>query len=240
VFLGLAIAVASVCGTGLAIGMAPAEVDLGIGGVEAYVLSVAPALPLCLRRRYPLTVMCMVALLFFLVAERVPDAVLGNVVIQAPLFMGIHAATAWASDRRRLRVTIGVVMVGMFGWLFYGFVRALQLDTIKGAGQGLLSPYVSFVVLNIGVNIVYFVGAYVWGRSDWRTARQRDELERQKVELAAQQQENARRAVIDERLRISRELHDVVAHHISSIGVQAGGARRVLDTDPRPPRQRSA
>jgi signal transduction histidine kinase len=232
VLLGLAITLASVCGTELARGASPTAVDLGAGGVEGYVLSAAVALPLCLRRRYPLLVLVAVALVFFAAGERVPVVSRANVVAQATLFMAIYAAAAWATDRRRLQVTMTVVVIGMFAWLFYGFVRALENDTIKGAGQGLLPPYISYVVLNFAINIVYFFGAYVWGRTAWRTARQHGELERQAAELAAQQQANARRAVVDERLRISRELHDVVAHHISSIGVQAGGARRVLDTDP--------
>ncbi|MFG1793228.1 sensor histidine kinase [Nocardia sp. NPDC049149] len=42
----------------------------------------------------------------------------------------------------------------------------------------------------------------------------------------------ARRAVVEERVRLARELHDVVAHHMSAISIQAGLARYVFHTDP--------
>lgn len=48
----------------------------------------------------------------------------------------------------------------------------------------------------------------------------------------ATREEEAVRRVTDERVRIARELHDVVAHHISVVNVQAGVARHLLDSRP--------
>lgn len=48
----------------------------------------------------------------------------------------------------------------------------------------------------------------------------------------ASREEEARRQVAEERLRIARELHDAVAHHVSVINVQAGVAAHLVESDP--------
>ncbi|MHA7295291.1 sensor histidine kinase [Arthrobacter sp. HLT1-21] len=85
---------------------------------------------------------------------------------------------------------------------------------------------------NFLVNFAYFGGAILAGMSSWRNALQRTQLAEQAEQITCQAAELARRAVVEERLRIARELHDVVAHHVSVIGVQAGAARRVIDRRP--------
>src|SRR5690606_40138597 len=58
------------------------------------------------------------------------------------------------------------------------------------------------------------------------------ELEDRAERLERARGTGARAARMEERSRIARELHDVVAHHVSVMTVQAGAARRILDRDP--------
>jgi signal transduction histidine kinase len=63
-----------------------------------------------------------------------------------------------------------------------------------------------------------------------RRAQQAERLRLAEQEAAAAHEQSAR-AVIEERLRIARELHDVVAHSMSLIAVQAGVGEHVIRTD---------
>jgi signal transduction histidine kinase len=75
-------------------------------------------------------------------------------------------------------------------------------------------------------------GAWLAGRA-MRYRREREHvLELLTVDLEREREEKARAAVAEERVRIARELHDIVAHAISVIVLQARGGRRSLATDP--------
>jgi signal transduction histidine kinase len=80
-------------------------------------------------------------------------------------------------------------------------------------------------VADVAVN--YFVGVTAWAVGD--SVRN---LREQAVLLDARRAEAEQRAAAEERVRIARDLHDVVAHHISVIAVQAEAAQEVLAVRP--------
>jgi signal transduction histidine kinase len=76
------------------------------------------------------------------------------------------------------------------------------------------------------------VGAWLVGLMVRRQLDTRNEHVAALAERAALMEERADRATLSERLRIARELHDIVAHHISVAVIQSQAAQRVADSDP--------
>ena len=81
-------------------------------------------------------------------------------------------------------------------------------------------------------NVAIFGIAAVFGDSVRVRRAYTAALEARAADLERNQQVEARRAVAEERLRIARELHDVVAHAMSVVAVQSGVGAHVIDTDP--------
>ncbi|MDT0158007.1 sensor histidine kinase [Microbacterium sp. ARD32] len=197
---------------------------------SALVLVLVVSAPLALRRRHPAVVAVIVALAMFTgVTLHVPE----TYVINIALFVALYTVGAWMRDRRAAAlVRIGIIS-GMFIWLIIVMYR----DAIAEAGKadmaaGLFSPYVAFMMIQLLLNMLYFGGAYYFGERSWQSAAQRHALEQRTRELEAEREVTAAQAVALDRVRIARELHDVVAHHVSVMGVQAGAARLVVEQDP--------
>ena len=188
------------------------------------------------RRRWPLLVASLAALHMFVVGVTMPQ-VMGQVSLQIVYFVALLSGVAWARDRRAMVVVIGTIVLVMFAWITWQFaVGSAAQDMIDamdaGDRVGFFPPIPSAVAMTLLVNVIYFGGAIVGGGVSWRAARQRLRLQEQATTIAAQAGRLREQAVVDERLRIARELHDVVAHGVSAMGIQAGAARRVLDRDP--------
>ncbi|MGW8590368.1 sensor histidine kinase [Dietzia sp. NPDC055877] len=202
-----------------------------------YLSMATAAALLAIRRRLPLTT-GIAATLHLLILGSVMPIVMGQLSQQVLYFVAVYSCVAWARDRRALvGVAAGIAAalgVWMAWYLALGSGMQQILDAVSETDHagGLFPAVPSYLVYTALINVVYFGGAAALGISAWRSAHRQFALQEQALTIERQAEALRDAAVTEERLRIARELHDVVAHHIAAIGVQAAAARRVMDRNP--------
>ena len=173
-------------------------------------LAFAQALPLLVRRRYPLLALGLV------VAATIPLTVEVHSLNPLPPFLAFYSLAAHAKRRTAL--------VGGIAGLV-ALVAPVLYETDYG-----FAPFVFHALV--------FPAAWLLG-DNLRTRRAYYAALEERAERAERERdEQARRAVAEEQARIARELHDVLAHNVSVMVVQAAAARDVFDS--RPERAREA
>ncbi|PPF51452.1 histidine kinase [Clavibacter michiganensis] len=224
-----------VCTTGscmlyYAIGMYPSRPPLWVIG--AWILLMTGTL--AFRRLQPEAVTLVVGATFIVGAYQfVPEVLFSNIA----MFIAMYSLGAWGRNRLRANVVRGIVVVGMFAWLFAALLQTSGYFSLSGSSfasapdDAWVPAPVAAGLVSIITNLLYFGGAWYFGDRAWASARDRCALETRTEELARERERVAEQAVTLERVRIARELHDVVAHHVSVMGVHAGAARRVLARD---------
>ncbi|GAA1917493.1 histidine kinase [Streptantibioticus ferralitis] len=176
---------------------------------------------LLLRRRWPIAVV--------LIALAVTPAQMGLVLGVASLY------TLAASDVPRRIIASLAVMTGA-GTLIVAFIQTHHDVVRHGSSPSAKWGVVAITVL-VAVGLTappVLLGLYVGARRRLvETLRERaDGLERELSLLAEKAGERAERARIEERTRIAREMHDVVAHRVSLMVVHASALRSVVRDDP--------
>ena len=95
-----------------------------------------------------------------------------------------------------------------------------------------IEPGNAFTLTDIAFFVTLFGGPWLVGRVIRHRSERERGLEGRAAALEVERDAKAREAVVEERARIARELHDVVAHAISVMVLQARGGRRMLTEDP--------
>lgn len=159
------------------------------------------------RNRIPLTVFTAAWVHSVIAAVAIPD--------YRPVF-GVVVALYTVVAVQRLRIGLAALAVT---FIPVGFGAAREFDTAS-PDRAAAAFIVAATLLSL-----FNVGAWLLGRKVHADRRKVLILERQR-EMAA------REAVVAERDRLARELHDIIAHCVSVILLQAAGARRILASDP--------
>ena len=214
--IGFGVAMTLSCWGGYLIGT-PAE-RAGMAWWSAPVAVVAMAL-VAWRRRYP-ELQFIGSLGLYVVAGfgGVPDAIVGVVWV----WVGIYGLGCYGGRFRTHVRLLGVLVVE---------AALIALDQQQAATAGTTSrgPATAFI---LAIILGFLASAWLFGDTTRIRRQQAVDLALRAYELVLEHDRNAERAVTEERLRIARELHDVMAHHVTVIGIQAAAAERVLERDP--------
>lgn len=184
------------------------------------ILALTGTLPLAWRRRYPVVVMLLSgysALAWDFVPGESTTAFLA-------MFLAVFSAGLYTTDRRRSGAGIAAFLAGALGlW---------SLDLLfRGDPGGGIDLWLLFMLA--------FIGA-IWLAGDAMRARilEARMLADRAAALERRREQEVAQAAGEERARIARELHDVVAHSMSVMVIQAAAAVRVMED--RPERARDA
>ena len=173
-----------------------------------------------------------------------PWTLLGVALTTAPLafrrtysitaFWVILAAIVTTSGSTHTVITFASVIFAAYCAAAYSPFRRLALASVLAAGIVVTAAYPDTappVPARFGALLVLLPTVAVGNAI--RTWRRRAGESAERLRLAQQEHEaETRRAVQEERARIASEMHDVVTHNVSVMVVQAGAARRVLDSSP--------
>jgi signal transduction histidine kinase len=194
--------------------------DAGIPLAAGIVFGLVAGSVLLLRRRWPISVV--------LVSIAVAPAQMGYLMG----IVGLYTLAASELPRRIIGALAGMAMVGT---LIVTFVRSHQDVANDGLKIGdWLVPVVA-ITTSLGVTAPpLLLGLYVGARRRlMESLRERaDSLERELQLLAERAEERAEWARNEERTRIAREMHDVVAHRVSLMVVHAAALQAVARKDP--------
>jgi signal transduction histidine kinase len=206
VAIALGVAVAEVGGTLVVAsqpGFRPVPTLLGIG------LLLLTSVPLLVRNVYPVEVLAVVT------AATIAYMLLGQ---PGPFFWFAMVFVLWAAVSAGHRIA-GIVASGALLVAF--LVAAFVLDVGHSAEPDAPIWLAGWIVASI-----------VLGEVSRSRREYIEQVEQRAIDAERSRDEEARRRAGEERLRIARELHDVLAHNISLINVQSGVALHLLDKQP--------
>jgi len=188
-------------------------------GLGVIVLAAVP-----LRHRSPVIAFAVAAASAIALQWFFPLLFLSGVVIP----LAVAVTIVWFTWKVPQWWWIGVMIVPL---LIASGVRSFQLNERSRMTQ--FEPTsTTLSISDFFQDALFYAIAVVGGLAVRQIIEQRSVLEQRNAELRVERARTAKTAVLDERLRISRELHDVVAHHVTTMTVHAGAARQIIDSSP--------